>query len=134
MSKRLTISELAKAADIPTTTLRYYERIRLVEPEDRSGGNYRLYSDHSIRKLKFIRAAQAIGFTLEDVRYLLANEDEGTPTCGNVTELIETRLLDIEERLKDLKHVRSVLKSALSQCSQQRKLDCCHVIAQLKSG
>lgn len=64
MGKRLTISELAKAAGIPTTTLRYYERIRLVEPEDRSCGNYRLYGDQSLKKLKFIRAAQAIGFTL----------------------------------------------------------------------
>ena len=57
MSKQYTISQLAQAADIPTTTVRYYERVGLVEPEDRSVGNYRLYSEESLRKLKFIPAA-----------------------------------------------------------------------------
>ena len=52
MSKQYTISQLAQAADIPTTTVRYYERVGLVEPEDRTVGNYRLYSEESLRKLK----------------------------------------------------------------------------------
>ena len=134
MSKRLTISELAKAADIPTTTLRYYERIRLVEPEDRSCGNYRLYGDQSLKKLKFIRAAQAIGFTLEDVKSLLADDEGNAPTCGNVRGLIEARLTDVEERLKDLRHVRKVLKSALAQCQDQKQTECCHVVTELKAN
>jgi len=133
MSKRLTISELAKAADIPTTTLRYYERIRLVEPEDRSCGNYRLYGEQSLKKLKFIRAAQAIGFTLEDVKSLLADDEGNAPTCGSVRGLIEARLADVEERLKDLRHVRKVLKSALVQCQDQKQTDCCHVVTELKA-
>lgn len=134
MSKRLTISELAKAAGIPTTTLRYYERIRLVGPEDRSCGNYRLYSEQSLKKLKFIRAAQAIGFTLEDVKSLLADGKGKAPTCGNVQGLIEARLTDVEERLKDLRHVRKVLKSALDQCQHQKQTDCCHVVKELQSN
>lgn len=134
MAKQLTISQLAKQADIPTTTVRYYERIGLVEPEDRSQGNYRLYGNESLSKLKFIRAAQAIGFTLEDVKALLADEDGDTPTCGSVQGLIEARMADVEERLKDLRHVRRVLKSALEQCHQQKKSDCCQVVAGLRSG
>ncbi len=63
MNKQFTISQLAKAADVPTTTVRYYERIGLVQPDDRSQGNYRLYRNDSLRKVKFIRAAQAIGFS-----------------------------------------------------------------------
>ena len=133
LSKRLTISELAKAAGIPTTTLRYYERIHLVEPEDRSCGNYRLYGERSLKKLKFIRAAQAIGFTLEDVKSLLADDEGKTPTCGNVQNLIEARLTDVEERLKDLRHVRKVLKSALDQCQHQKQTDFCHVVKELQA-
>ena len=72
MGKQFTIGQLAYAAEIPTTTVRYYERVGLVEPEDRSAGNYRLFSEEALRKLKFIRAAQAIGFTLDDVRILSA--------------------------------------------------------------
>ena len=133
LSKRLTISELAKAAGIPTTTLRYYERIRLVEPEDRSCGNYRLYGDQSLKKLKFIRAAQAVGFTLEDVKSLLDDGEGKTPTCGDVQGLIEARLTDVEERLRDLRHVRKVLKSALNQCQYQKQTDCCHVVKELQA-
>ena len=134
MARQFTISQLAKQADIPTTTVRYYERIGLVEPEDRSQGNYRLYGNESLSKLKFIRAAQAVGFTLEDVKALLADEDGDTPTCGSVQGLIEARMADVEERLKDLRHVRRVLKSALEQCHQQKKSDCCQVVAGLRSG
>lgn len=134
MSKRMTISELAKAADIPTTTLRYYERIGLVEPEDRSCGNYRLYGEQSLKKLKFIKAAQSIGFTLEDVKSLLADDKGKTPTCGNVQSLIETRLTDVEERFKALRHVRKVLKSALKQCQHQKQSDCCHIVKELQSN
>lgn len=134
MSNQFTISQLAKAADIPTTTVRYYERIGLVEPDDRSQGNYRLYGNKSLKKLKFIRAAQAVGFTLEDVKSLLADDAGEPPTCGNVQGLIEARLADIEERLKDMRHVRKVLKSALEQCHQQKKSDCCHVVDGLRSG
>lgn len=133
-NEQYTISQLAKAAEIPTTTVRYYERIGLVEPEDRSYGNYRLYSDESLRKVKFIRAAQAIGFTLEDVKALLSDDAGGTPKCGNVQGLIEDRLADIEERLKDLRHVRRVLRSALEKCKRQKKSDCCHVVEGLRSG
>lgn len=132
MPNQFTISQLAKAADIPTTTVRYYERIGLVEPDGRSQGNYRLYGNESLKKLKFIRAAQAVGFTLEDVKSLLADDAGEEPTCGNVQGLIEARLTDIEERLKDMRHVRKVLKSALEQCHQQKKSDCCHVVTGLQ--
>ncbi len=133
MDVRYTISQLAKAAGIPGTTVRYYERIRLVVPETRSTGNYRLYGDESLKKLMFIRAAQAIGFTLEDIKSLLSTESGRTPTCGSVQKLIEERLTDIEDKLADLRHVRKVLKSALEVCQQQKNTDCCHVVTELRA-
>ncbi|NQV25097.1 MAG: MerR family transcriptional regulator [Rhodopirellula sp.] len=128
-----TISQLAEKVGIPTTTIHYYERIGLVEPEDRSAGNYRLYSRASLDKLRFIQAAQAIGFTLEDTRALLADESGSVPKYGAVQGLIEDRLADVEEPLKDLRHVRKVLKSALEQCQQQKTTDCCVVIKGLRT-
>ncbi len=68
MPNHYTISQLAEAADIPPTTVRYYERIGLVEPDDRSQGNYRLYGNEFLNKLKFVRAAPAVGFALEEVK------------------------------------------------------------------
>ena len=134
MPTQFTISQLAKAAEVPTSTIRYYELVGLVIPETRSHGNYRLYGDESLRKLKFIRAAQAVGFTLEDIKSLLVTDKGKLPTCGSVQGLIENRLADVEERLKDLRHVRKVLKSAMEQCQQQRKSDCCHVVAELEAN
>lgn len=128
---RFTISQLAESAGVPISTVRYYERIGLVEPEDRSAGNYRLYGRASLDKLKFIRSAQAIGFTLDDTRTLLAGDSGSTPRCGTVQELIGARLADVEDRLKDLRHVRKTLKASLTQCRQQKESDCCHMIESL---
>ena len=94
--RRFTISQLAVAADVPASTIRYYERIGLVEPKGRSAGNYRLYSRVSLDRLKFIKAAQAIGFTLDDTRALLADESGSPPSCGAVQGLLKDRLADVE--------------------------------------
>ncbi|MFQ5731903.1 MAG: MerR family transcriptional regulator [Planctomycetaceae bacterium] len=128
-----TISQLAKAGDIPTTTLRYYERVGLLEPEDRSAGNYRLYTDDSLRKVKFIRAAQGIGFTLDDIRTLLSAEDGEVPRCCDVQPLIEDRLADVKVRLRDLQDVKRVLQSALRKCKRSRPNAPCQVVASLQA-
>jgi DNA-binding transcriptional MerR regulator len=132
MSKRYTISQLAQAVGIPSTTVRYYERVGLVEPEDRSAGNYRLYSEESVRKLKFIRAAQAIGFTLDDVKALLSTAGNTAASCREVQSCIENRLAEVDQRLKDLRHVQRVLKASLEKCKKMEQLDCCQVIETLR--
>jgi DNA-binding transcriptional MerR regulator len=132
MSRRYTISQLAHAAEVPTTTVRYYERVGLVQPEDRSEGNYRLYSDESLQKLKFIRTAQSIGFTLDDVKALLSAPDSSAASCRQVQSLVEERLAEVAQRLKDLRHVQHVLKSALAKCRETERAGCCHVIETLR--
>lgn len=128
-----TISQLAEAADVPTTTVRYYERVGLVKPEDRSAGNYRLYTDESLRKVKFIRAAQGTGFTLDDIRTLLAAEDGAVPRCCDVQPLIEDRLDDVKQKLADLQEVKRVLQSALRKCNRSRPNEPCCVVESLRA-
>lgn len=134
MSKQYTISELAKAADIPTTTLRYYERIGIVCPEKRSHGNYRLYRDESLKKVKFIRAAQAIGFTLDDIKVLLTEPECESVSCVDVQNLIEARLAEVALRLKDLGRVRKVLKKALEKCHDPQQASTCHMLETLQQS
>ena len=135
MGQQYTISQLAKAAEVPTTTVRYYERIGLVEPEDRSQGNYRLYSEESLSKRKFIRAAQTIGFSLDNVKSLLGIHGGRKPSCGKVQTLIEERLADIGRHLKDLRHVKRVLTSTLERCKEtEQAQDCCQVIEALNKS
>ncbi len=131
MSERRTIGQLAQAAGVPTTTVRYYERVGLVGPEGRSEGNYRLYGDASLQRLRFIRAAQAVGFTLDDIRTLLIAEDGSVPSCGDVQALISARLADVEQRLQDLYAVKRVLQSALQKCQRSDADEPCCVIASL---
>ena len=121
MSERRTIGQLAQAAGVPTTTVRYYERIGLLEPE----------GDASLQRLRFIRAAQAVGFTLDDIRTLLIAEDGSVPSCGDVQALISARLADVEQRLQDLYAVKRVLQSALQKCQRRDADEPCCVIASL---
>ena len=104
-----TIGELASAASVPTSTVRYYERAGLLRPSARSASNYRLYSPEDLERLRFIRAAQATGFTLEHVTQLLK-----PAACGKVQTLIEERLAQVAERMKALRHVQRVLQTTRS--------------------
>lgn len=132
-NRQYTISQLARAAEVPTTTVRYYERVGLLRPDDRSAGNYRLYDGESLQTLKFIRSAQSIGFTLDDVKTLLSMRNRAPASCRQVQSLIEERLADVDRRLKDLRHVRTVLKAALGKCRENEPQGRCVVIESLRS-
>ncbi len=129
MKSRLTIGELAGAAEVATSTVRYYERAGLLRASGRSPANYRFYSQADLHRLRFIRAAQATGFTLEDVRSLLR------PTrCANVQGLITQRLAQVNARMNDLRHVRKVLKASLDLCLAHQKTGRCKVIETLSAS
>ncbi len=129
-----TIGQLAKEANVPTSTVRYYERVGLLQPDGRSSGNYRVYGPAALKRLRFIRAAQATGFTLDDVTDLLSFRDGRTAPCKEVQTLIEERLADTEQRLADLDHVQSVLKSSLKLCRQSERSGRCRVIDDLSAA
>jgi MerR family mercuric resistance operon transcriptional regulator len=129
MAKHLTIGELAKAAGVPTSTVRYYERAKLLNPSGRSPSNYRLYSDSDLERLRFIRAAQTTGFTLDDVTKLLR-----PAPCGSVQLLIEDRLEEIGDRMKKLRHVQKVLRAALAECQGHASTGRCKVVDDLSAS
>lgn len=134
MSRRYKIGELARAAAVPTSTVRHYERIGLMRPAGRTPHNYRYYGDESVERLHFIRAAQAIGFTLDDIAALLdLDGDMGTPN-ERVQELIRQRLVEVDHRLHDLHHVQDVLRSSLQACREGEAEGCCRVLNNIKSS
>lgn len=126
-----TIGQLAKEANVPTSTVRYYERVGLLRPDGRSSGNYRVYGPAALYRLRFIRAAQATGFTLDDVTALLSFRDGTTAPCHEVQTLIEERLAETEQRLADLQHVQSVLTASLKQCRRGARSGRCRVMDDL---
>jgi MerR family mercuric resistance operon transcriptional regulator len=131
MGPRYTIGQLANAAGVPTSTIRYYERVGLVKPSGRSGGNYRLFGEEALERLRFIRAAQATGFTLDDVTRMLGHRHASTASCREVQGLIENRLLDLKRRMEDLLHVERVLRSALDACRKTEEPGHCQLIERL---
>ena len=131
MEKPYTISQLAHAAGVPISTVRYYERVQLLCPTGRADNNYRLYSRDTLQRLHFIRAAQATGFTLHDVRTFLALNDGDMALCQDVQPLIARRLDDVSRRLKEMRHIQRILKSMLARCHEQEQDARCHVVVAL---
>src|SRR5688572_11863076 len=95
-----TIGELARAAGVATSTIRYYERLGLLKPDARTRSNYRTYSAKTADRLQFIRSAQASGFSLSDIREMLTLTHSDDPPCAEVAALIDHRLGDVRQRLR----------------------------------
>lgn len=110
------VGEIAKIVNVNVETLRYYEKIKLMPKPKRKESRYRLYDDNDLRKLKFIKRSKELGFTLKEIKELLNLKIESTATCGDVKHLAEHKLNDIEERINDLKNIKSVLIKLINQC------------------
>ena len=131
MLNTYTIGQLGQLTGVPTSTIRFYERKRLLTPDARTGANYRTYSRQSVERLSFIRAAQAAGFRLKDVREMLALTQSDDPPCADVASLIKRRLDDVRQRLHELQRVEQALADSLKTCCQGGP-DWCERIEQLK--
>lgn len=116
-ARPMTIGQLATAAGLRPTALRYYEREGILRPSSRSTSGYRLYDPGAVEQLEFIRAAQAVGFSLEDIRTLL-RLDQGPPKqCkAEVRALVQKRLDEVAQKMRDLERVQATLAQALREC------------------
>jgi DNA-binding transcriptional MerR regulator len=119
------ISEAAKRAGVSTPTIRYYEEIGLVPKASRSAAGYRRYSDAIVEELQFIRKAQAIGFSLDEIRQILRLSRAGQKPCGHVLTLAEKHLRALDERIRRLQAFREQLASDLSSWIEQRTATTC---------
>lgn len=134
MSTELRIGEVAKRAGVSVDTLRYYEKMRLLPRPARSSGGFRLFSSEHVEQVLFIKQAQELGFSLEEIRGLLATG--GAEECRKVRDLLERKLSELDDRLKAMKSFRRVLTRHLAECETelQRHGDsaCCPVVAGVK--
>ncbi len=129
MGAGFTVGRLAKAAGVPASTVRYYERTGLLRRPPRSPSNYRVYGEDDVYRVRFIRAAQATGFTLDDVAELLRPSP-----CRRVQARIEKRLEEVSVRMRELRHVQRVLKRALTTCHEHEPTGRCGVIDTLSAS
>ena len=109
----LRVGAIAKKAGVGVQTLHYYERIGLLPKPTRSHANYRLYSPSALRRVTFIKKAQALGFTLAEINEILELKSHGRAPCRKVAELGERHLRDIDARLAQLRRYRSAVARSL---------------------
>lgn len=116
----ITIGRLAKQAGMGVETLRYYERRGLIAPRKRTEAGYRLYDPDAVRRLRFIRRAQTLGFTLEEIGDLLAFSDDPNASAGNVKAMTQAKIDDIDRRIRDLERMKRALAGLAEGCPGHR--------------
>lgn len=116
MIERLTIGRLAKATGTKVETVRWYEKVGLIDPPNRTDANYRVYSDRDLARLSFIRRARNLGFSLDQVRALIEISDQRDRDCGTVDALASGHLEEIDRKIADLTALRRELAEVVDSC------------------
>jgi len=125
----LTISKLASACGVKTDTIRHYERKKMLSPENRSPSGYRLYSNESVKRLRFIRKAQTLGFTLQEIKGLLDLSEAPESDCGDVGRSAQSKIKEIEGKISDLNAMKKALENLASFCPGKGKpLTDCNIL------
>ena len=128
---RLSIGAVARRAGVGIDTIRYYEREGLLPEPQRRASGYRDYRPDAIGRLRFIRRAKDLGFTLEEIRELLAlSTDRGRGVKG-VKQRAERRLAEVEQRIRELQRMKRGLKQLIDACPGSGELEHCPILRAL---
>ena len=118
-SQTLKIGEVAKASGVGIETLRFYEKSGLLDQPSRTGSGYRLYDTQVLDRLDFIKRAQILGFSLDEIKRVIADRRAGQSPCAEVREIVRNRLADLDERMREMKRYRKELASALAEWDEK---------------
>ena len=127
----LTRGQLARACGVGPETIRFYERQGLIPQAPRSSGGYRRFDEAAIHRLRFIRRAKSLGFSLPEIRELLALQDDPGGDRGRVKQITESKLHEIEAKIADLESMRVALADLAEQCSGHGAVSGCPIIETL---
>ncbi|HDS9361476.1 TPA: Zn(2+)-responsive transcriptional regulator [Enterobacter cancerogenus] len=130
------IGELAKLANVTPDTIRYYEKQQMIDHELRTEGGFRLYTDNDLQRLRFIRYARQLGFTLESIRELLSIRiDPQHHTCQESKSIVQARLDEVEERIQELQAMqRSLQRLNDACCGTAHSSIYCSILEALEQG
>ncbi len=129
----LKIGQLAKAAEVTIDTIRYYERRGLIPEPPRRESGYREYSPDFVSRLRFIRKAQELGFSLTEIRELLALQIDSVETCDQVRQRAEEKVHDIEAKIQVLQRMHTILSDLIHSCDQREPSGICPILDVLTS-
>jgi len=130
---RLTVGEVAKRAAVHIETLRYYERQGLVARPPRSRSNYRLYPEETVPRIQFIKRAQQLGFSLKEIRELLALRATPQIQCADVRERALAKIREIEHKVRTLQAMHTALTRLVAACAGQGHIADCPILESLNT-
>jgi MerR family transcriptional regulator, copper efflux regulator len=128
----LTIGQVAEQANVHIETLRYYERRGLVARPPRSASNYRLYPEDVVRRVRFIKRAQGLGFSLNDIEELLSLRAAPEAGCAEVRACAEAKMKDIDVKIGALTAMKNALSTLVAECSGEGPLSDCPILESLE--
>lgn len=130
------IGELAKLANVTPDTIRYYEKQQIIDHEVRTEGGFRLYTDNDLQRLRFIRYARQLGFTLDSIRELLSIRiDPAHHTCQESKSIVQARLDEVEARIQELQTMqRSLQRLNDACCGTAHSSIYCSILEALEQG
>jgi MerR family mercuric resistance operon transcriptional regulator len=119
---------------VNVATLRYYERRGLLASPPRTASNYRIYSEDAARRVLFIKRAQALGFSLEEIKDLLSLKASPSAQCGDVREFAAEKIRDIEEKIGTLEAMRAALSRLVEACAGEGPVSECPILESLDTA
>lgn len=133
------IGEVAEQTGLSVDAIRFYERSGLLHQPVRSGGGYRLFKDADVQELRFVCRAQALGFSLAEIKELILIRQRHDHACTHVRDLLSTKLGQVRAKISELKTLESDLSRSLRACNRDlqgaRRLsphqDCCPLLTKL---
>ena len=132
--KTLTIGQLAKRAGIGVETVRFYEREGLLEEPNRRPSGYRQYDEGVVARLRFIRRAKELGFTLKEIKELLSLKIDPSTTCADVKERAETKIEDIESKIRTLQRMKRALVKVTNSCAGSGPTSECPILDAMETN
>lgn len=126
------IGSVAEAAGVEVSTVRYYERRGLLAEPPRTSSGYRQYDETVVDRIRFVRQAQDLGFTLEEIEELLALRVEDSSSCGVVEEATRAKLRSVDAKIRELRRLRGVLARLVRSCEAKESTEECPVLGMLE--
>lgn len=130
----LRIGEVSKLTGVTVESVRYYERRGLLAPARRLRSGYRAFGTDAVARIRFVRQAQALGFSLEEIAALLALHPSDRASCDRVRRAAEARLAEVEQKLARLRAIRDGLAELVAACARREPSSTCPILGALSNA
>lgn len=125
------IGQLSELSECTIQTIRYYEKEKLLDPPPRSEGNFRLYDNNALSRLRFIKRCRSLGMTLAEIHQLFNLQKNQSESCQKVSNMIDSRVEEVQVKIKELQQLKTELKALREKCNDNSAIEACGILEDL---